>query len=416
MDVRPLTGKALRCLANPSPSIEAYEGSVRSGKTVLTLLDWLRFIRNGPAGNLAMCGRTERTVINNMVLPLQEMLGRTRVQIKYGSGTVAVLGREIHLYGANNEQARTKIQGLTLAGALVDEAGTLPESFMQMLYSRLSVPGAKMWLTANPEGPQHWLKTKWLDRARLWIDKHGIEHWSDDPNAMDLHRYTFVLDDNPALPHDYVERIKRSYTGMWRKRYIEAEWVVAEGAVYSSWDPTQHVVDHEALPRLTRMFSVGLDHGTTNPTAAVALALGEDGTLYVVDELRIEDGPSDGVMSSRLRTWLRRLPLAPEWVIIDPAAASFKVQVAEDGITNVMNGENDVLYGIRSVSSLLEAGKLKVSDRCHSLVTEIPGYAWSPKATEKGLDAPIKANDHSCDALRYAIATTETEWRPYIDM
>ena len=59
---------------------------------------------------------------------------------------------------------------------------------------------------------------------------------------------------------------------------------------------------------------------------------------------------------------------------------------------------------------------LKVSDRCHGLITEIPGYAWSPKATEKGLDAPIKANDHSCDALRYAIATTETEWRPYIDL
>ncbi|MGP5484585.1 PBSX family phage terminase large subunit [Brachybacterium alimentarium] len=411
----PLPKKALHALANPSPSIEAYEGSVRSGKTILTIIDWIRFIRNGPAGTLAMCGRTERTVINNIIIPMQEMLGRKRVQIKYGTGTAVILGREVHLYGANNEQARTKIQGLTLAGALVDEAGTLPESFMQMLYSRLSVIGAKLWLTANPEGPQHWLKTKWLDRARLWIDKHGLEHWSDDPNAMDLHRYTFVLEDNPALPPDYVERIKRAYTGMWRKRYIDAEWVVAEGAVYSSWDPTEHVVAHDELPRLQRVFSVGLDHGTTNPTAALALALGEDDLLYVVDELRIEDGPSDGVMSGRLRTWLRRLPMAPEWLVIDPAAASFKVKVAEDGITNVMNGENDVLYGIRTVSSLLEAGQLRISDRCHALITEIPGYAWSPKATEKGLDAPIKANDHSCDALRYAIATTETLWRPYLD-
>lgn len=142
MDVQPLTGKARLALQHPSPSIEAYEGSVRSSKTITTLIDWLRFIRTGPPGNLAMCGRTERTVINNMVLPLQEMLGTERVRVNYGQGTVNILGRDIMLFGANNEQSRTKIQGLTLAGALVDEASTVPESFFNMLYSRLSVPGA----------------------------------------------------------------------------------------------------------------------------------------------------------------------------------------------------------------------------------------------------------------------------------
>ena len=48
MDIQPLQGKALQALANPSPSIEAYEGAVRSSKTIVTILDWLRFIRNGP--------------------------------------------------------------------------------------------------------------------------------------------------------------------------------------------------------------------------------------------------------------------------------------------------------------------------------------------------------------------------------
>lgn len=415
MDVQPLTGKSLQVLRNPSPSIEAYEGAVRSGKTITSILDWLRFIRNGPSGALAMCGRTERTVINNMILPMQEMLGRSRVKIKYGTGTVFILGREIHLYGANNEQARTKIQGLTLAGALVDEAGTLPESFIQMLYSRLSIPGAKLWLTANPEGPQHWLKVKWLDKAKLWIDKHGVEHWNDDPNALDLHRYTFVLDDNPSLPPAYVERIKRSYTGMWRLRFVEAEWVVAEGAVYSSWDQEKHVIPHANLPRLRRIFMVGMDVGTTNPSSAIALGLGEDDKLYAVDEYRTEGGLTDSRISVEFRAWLATLPMAPEWIAIDPAAASFKVQVANDGIMNVMNADNDVLYGIRTVASLLEDGHLFISDHCQGLIKEIPGYAWSPKATEKGLDQPIKANDHSCDALRYSVSSSETLWRPYVD-
>ena len=167
---------------------------------------------------------------------------------------------------------------------------------------------------------------------------------------MDLHRYTFVLDDNPALTADYVERIKRSYTGMWRKRYIEAEWVVAEGSVYSMFESHRSMWwTNEDLPRLTRMFSVGIDLGTTNPTVSRRARNGRRRHPLRRGRMRIEDGRSDGIMSSRLRTWLRGLPTRPEWIIIDPAAASFKVQVAEDGIINVMNGENDVLYGIRAV-------------------------------------------------------------------
>ena len=121
MDIQPLGPKARLVLAHPSPSIEAYEGAVRSSKTITSLLDWVRFVRTGPAGALAMCGKTERTVINNLILPLQEMLGPSRVRINYGTGVVTICGREVHVYGANNEQARTKIQGATLAGAYADE-------------------------------------------------------------------------------------------------------------------------------------------------------------------------------------------------------------------------------------------------------------------------------------------------------
>ena len=53
MEAKPLTGKALAAVRLPAASITAYEGSVRSGKTFASLLDWLRFIRTGPPGALA---------------------------------------------------------------------------------------------------------------------------------------------------------------------------------------------------------------------------------------------------------------------------------------------------------------------------------------------------------------------------
>lgn len=420
--MRPLEGKSLLALANPSTSIQAYEGSVRSGKTITSLLDWTRFIRKGPDGPLAMCGRTERTVINNLILPLQQMLGKDRVKVNYGSGVAIICGREVNIYGANNAQAQTKIQGATLVGAYADEAATLPESFFSMLYSRLSVEGAKMWLTSNPAGPAHWLKTDWLDHAELWIDGQGRFHRRTGEGTKELHRYTFILDDNKSLPPAYVERTKKSYSGLFYRRYVNAEWVAADGAVFDSWDPDKHVVD--TLPAMRATLGVGVDYGTTNATSAVLLGLGVDGILYALDEWRYDSRAAtvrltDGQLSAALKDWMGQQAgkgYKPEWVIVDPAAASFKVQLDQDRVQNVINGENDVLYGIRTLSSLLNAGKLRISENCTGLISEMPGYSWDTKATEKGEDKPLKVADHSIDAFRYVVATTETNWRPYVDL
>lgn len=425
--MQPLQGKSLQVLANPSPSIEAYEGAVRSGKTITSLFDWVRFILHGPAGALAMCGRTERTVINNLILPLQEIFGPERIKINYGTGTTTIMGREVFLYGANNEQARTKIQGLTLAGAYVDEGSTIPESFFNMLYSRLSVPGAKLWLTANPEGPTHWLKKKWLDRARLWINKHGDTIVNDSNDALDLHRYTFLLDDNPSLDPVYVERLKRSYTGVFKKRFIESEWVLAEGTIYSNFDETKHVIPWDSLPAMERIMCVAVDYGTMNPSVAIVLGHGRDGRLYALNEWshggKETGNPlTDKQLADKVLNFLAEQHAPdddrrPEVFILDPSAKNFSVELVGRG-QPVMGADNDVKYGIRTVASLLGGSEpsLIISDRCKRLIGEMPAYVWDEKAYERdGEERPLQINDHACDALRYAVVTTERHWRPIMD-
>lgn len=413
MDARPFAGKALRAAALPYASITAYEGSVRSGKTFTSLIEWVRYCRQGPDGLLLMAGRTERTIINNLILPLQELLGPRRVKLNRGTSTANILGREVLLVGANNEAARTKIQGLTLAGCYVDEASTLPESFFNMLYSRLSVAGARMWLSSNPEGPAHWLKVKWLDRARLWVDGENRER--RNPDGIDLHRVTFRLDDNPNLPPDYVARTKAAYTGLWYRRYINAEWVAAEGSIYDMWNPARHVIAHDDLPPMRRVLAVGVDHGTTNASAGIRLGLGADGRLYAIDEWWVRPQVAEtrltvAQQSASLRAWLAAGP-APEWVLTDPAAAAFKVQLFQDGLRTVADADNNVTYGISTVASLLGSGQLLISDRCPHLIEEIPSYVWDDKAAQKGEDKPVKVNDHAADALRYSVTTTESVWR-----
>jgi len=422
MTVGPLVGKALQAVEHSTASINAFEGSVRSGKTFASMLMWMRYARSGPAGPLLMVGRTQRTVKQNLIDPMVDMLGAKRCRYVAGTGVLYLLGRTVYVVGADNEASVTKIQGLTLAGAYVDECATLPESFFNMLYSRLSIEGAQLFLTSNPAGPQHWLKVDWLDRAKLWIDRKGNFHEQQD--GIDLHRVTFQLEDNPHLPPDYVARIKASYTGLFYRRYVNAEWVAAEGAIFDVWDPDRHVVSWKNLPDMERLLCLGVDHGTTNPTSAVLLGIGTDGRLYFVDEFR-HDPKRDAVrltdaeMSQKLIAWIntphhpRQKHLRPEYVAVDPAAAGFRLQMHRDGFASTP-AHNEVIHGLSLLTSLLGNDQLLVSDRCKGWITEAPGYAWDPKATEQGEDKPLKVADHSCDAGRYSVATSEALWRPYL--
>ncbi|WP_313816358.1 terminase large subunit domain-containing protein [Citricoccus sp.] len=413
-----MSPKQLHFLKNSRSRVCILEGAIRSGKTIIALLRWFLFLRDVPrGGELLMIGRTRDSVWRNMVAPMQnpDLFGPLAAQVvgNYGAPTVKVLGRTVHVMGASDAKAEMVLRGMTVAGVIVDEVTTLPEQFFTQLLGRMSVKGAQLFGTTNPDSPAHWLKRKFLDR----IGK-GLQGWS---------RWAFTLDDNPSLEPEYVESIKNEFTGLWYRRFIQGHWVAAEGAVYDMWTPERHTIPWASLPPMSRYLGVGIDYGTTNATSAMLLGLSVDNRLFFVDEWRYDAKASqlrltDKDISGRLRTWLAEAEhpdgstIHPEWTIVDPAAASFKVQLSSDGLTNVINGDNNVLYGIRTTASLLSADRLLVSDRCTGFLEEAPSYSWDPKSTEKGEDKPLKVADHSLDAGRYAIATTETNWRNAIDL
>ncbi|MCQ1951608.1 phage terminase large subunit [Arthrobacter sp. zg-Y859] len=421
--------KQLQFLQNSNARVNILEGAIRSGKTIIALLRWLMFVARAPkGGELLMIGRTRDSVWRNMIAPLQntDLFGDLAKHVvgNYGAPTVKILGRVVHVMGASDAKAERVLRGMTVAGALVDEVTTIPEEFFTQLLGRMSVDGAQLFGTTNPDSPAHWLKKKFLDRIGALTNP-----------LLDWTRWSFTIDDNPSLKPSYVEAIKNEFTGLWYRRFILGEWVAAEGAVFDFWNPNYHdaedlpgqVIRWSQLPQMTRLFGVGIDYGTTHATSAIILGLGTDHRLYFVDEWRYEAGQAqlrmtDAQQSAAIRAWLDEdhLPypssLKPEWTIVDPAAASFKVQLAADGLNNIINADNDVLYGIRTMSSLMMAGKLLVSDRCPGIIQEFPGYSWDPKATERGEDKPLKVADDSIDPGRYVITTTETNWRPYVDL
>lgn len=376
-----------------------------------------------------MVGKTERTLKRNIIGPLVKMLGPKRCKYVAGEGELWICGRLIYVVGANNEEAVGKIQGMSLVGAYVDEAALVPEGFWSMLLTRLSEPGARLFATSNPDNPTHWLLRDFLAKAKVWLNHQGVEIVSDDPEALDLHRFSFNLDDNPHLPAKYVAGLKRMFTGLWYKRFILGLWVIADGVIWDAWDEERHVV--KALPE-AREFVVSVDYGTAGVFAAELLTRGVDERLYVAAEWRWDAKAqrrqlTDPEYSKALRRWLDDLDPSsndvdsmvpgarhPAFVFVDPSATSFITQLHRDGWHGVRGADNAVADGIRSVASLLSADRLRVHESCAGLRLEIPGYVWDDKAAKLGEDKPVKANDHSCDALRYGVMGTRRWWRHWL--
>lgn len=375
--------------------INILEGSVRSGKTFSSLVMWALWLATRPVdGKYLMVGRTLTTLKRNCLEPLQGLLGEDNMHMSIPAKRAEIFGRNVDLEGAANALSENKIRGVTLSGAYVDEMTLVPEDFFTMLLSRLSTEGAKLFGTTNPDSPRHWLKVNFLDKP-----------------GLDIYRTKFLLDDNTTLPKDYIENLKREYTGVFYRRFILGDWVAAEGAIYPMFDLSKHVSDK--VPDKMHNHWIGCDYGHTNPTAFLRLAVGDDGRIWVLDEyyhMADKTGAKSPKQYARdMRKFAQQGP-PPDSVVIDPAAEGFILQLKEDAPElRVKRADNAVLEGIQLVSSAFDAGVLMIHPRCKHLIDEIQGYAWDPKAQERGEDKPVKTNDHACDALRYALMAYRRE-------
>ena len=190
--------------------LNVLEGSVRSGKTWISLIAWALWVATRPKDYLyMMCAKSLQTLKRNCLLPLRELVGEKHFKFSLSTKEGVLFGRKIMLEGANDQRSEGKIRGITLGGAYCDELTLFPKDFFIMLLSRLSTPGAKLIATTNPDVPTHWLLKEYLKNENL----------SDD-----MFRMFFHIDDNTTLPMEYVESLKKEYTGVYYDRFILGKW------------------------------------------------------------------------------------------------------------------------------------------------------------------------------------------------
>ena len=368
------------------------DGAVRSGKTLAMGLGFFLWAMSCFSGRrFALCGKTRGGVRRNVVeelLPWLRRLGMTVSDHRAAQVLTVRFGRqenEFYLFGGKDEGSAALIQGMTLAGVFLDEVVLMPRSFVEQACARCSVNGARIWMSCNPEGPEHWLYKEWICRA-------------EEKNALHLH---FTMEDNPGLSKAVRTRYERAFRGAFYRRFVVGEWVAPEGRVYDFF--TDETVRDAPKGEMEEWY-ISCDYGTVNP-ASFGLWGKREGIWYRVKEFYFnsrEEGRqmTDGEYAGKLRELAGGRTI--RWVIVDPSAASFIELLHREG-WRVKKAENDVLSGIRLTAEYLKSGRMVITPECRAAIREFSLYRWDTKS-RKG-DRVIKENDHAMDEIRYFAAT-----------
>jgi PBSX family phage terminase large subunit len=380
-------------------------GSVRSGKT-WSCQPKMLYASSADCkieGRKILFGVSKETIYRDILCDLIDIIGYRNFSRNKQTGEFSICGSEWQMVGARDEGSEKYLRGATIGVAVGHELTLFPQSFFQMLLSRMSPPGARLYGTTNPDNPFHWLKTDIIDNVDMLA-------------AGDLEVINTTMDDNPNLAPEFIEQQKRQYTGVFYDRFIKGLWVAASGAIYGDALSAENEYDDSSRPvGLLNGFAaryIGVDYGTTNPCVFVDVY--DDGTTlwqereyYWDSKVAMRQKTDSEYAEDMVKFVGNRRGLV---IVVDPSAASFKVELNRRGLI-VKDANNDVTEGIRRTAAVMKQRRYRIHKSCTHTLKELASYAWNNKAAQRGVEEPIKAHDHTADAVRYVVHTMIPKWR-----
>lgn len=225
-------------------------GATGSGKSWLDYAVTIpkRLLAMKGQGAALMLGNTQGTVNRNILEPMRDIWGSRLVgNIISGDNYARIFGQKVYILGADKANSVSKIQGMTVEYAYGDEMTTWAQPVFEMLKSRLRCEHSAFDGTANPDSAHHYLK-KFID------------------SDADVFCQTSTIDDNPFLPPEFIQQLKKEYAGtVYYKRFILGEWAAAEGACYPLFaaDPSRFILYGPPPPIVYANIGVDFGGGTS---------------------------------------------------------------------------------------------------------------------------------------------------------
>lgn len=353
------------------------DGAVRSGKTVVMITSFVLWaMRNFSGANFGICGKTVRSAERNIIRPLQDSADiKQYFTVKYirSIGVLEVSkGNQknyFYVFGGKDESSYMLIQGITLSGVMFDEVALMPRSFVDQAIARtLSVDRSKLWFNCNPESPNHWFYTEWVTKP--------LKH-----RALHLH---FLMEDNPTLSQEQIDKAKSMFTGVFYKRYIEGVWTVAEGAIYQIFadNKSQYYTDTPDYDYV----QVGIDFGgnkSAHTFVATGLKYDYSKLTVLMSERHVATGLSPDDLYDLLERFIKKVtdlykkPLviyadSAEQTLINGIKARFTIPIKN-------SIKNPIIDRIRATIMLLSSGRFYITKDCVSLEKALETAVYDSK-------------------------------------
>jgi PBSX family phage terminase large subunit len=389
-------------------------GSIRAGKTWVSLLKWAFWVAGQPKEfAFLMTGRTLTTLKRNCLLPLQKFIGAKNFSFSISGKEGQLFGHTVYFEGASDETAEDKIQGLTLAGAYCDEIALYPQGFITVLLGRLSDGEGVLIGTCNPENPQNFIKTEYIDKA-------------DD---LDLQHIQFLLTDNTFLSDGYVKSVIKEMTGVYYQRFILGLWVRAEGLVFETFAKAPEKYELTTAPDDLEFITIGTDFGG-NKSKTIFTATGfrrgwkgivslQDhkikGEKGTIDPNRVYDEYVEFVKEVQGRFGTRgsghaatRVPI--KYSFADSAEqyliAGLQGTCRKEGLTLPVDAKKiEIRDRVLFINRMINSGRYQYMKGCEHIKESLCGLSWNNKEGHEDelLDIPGQTPNDGFDGLSYSI-------------
>lgn len=364
-------------------------GAVRAGKTVIDndvfLMELLRAKENAKAdGNdpMYILGATSAGTLYTNVL--KELSSKYDIEFKFDKyNNFTLFDVYVVTTYTGNIGGLRSIRGMTAYGAYINEMSLANKEVFDEITKRCSGTGARILGDTNPDHPNHWLKTDYIDNAD---GKTIVEH-------------NFTIFDNPFLSERYRENlIKSTPTGVFTDRGIYGLWTSGEGAIYRDFNLKENVITRENLDDIPmKRYFAGVDFGFEHYGSMVVMAEDMHSNFYLVEE------------------HAHRHKFIDEWVetaqgikerygnikFYSETARPEYIEELKRNKIRAVKADKKVLAGIEEVAKLFKRNKLFILyDETTRFKEEIFKYSWNERTGE-----PIKEFDDVLDSIRYAIYT-----------
>lgn len=426
----PNPGPQTTFLSLPDENLDVlYGGAAGGSKSTSLLMYALRSCQRFP-GLQAFWFRRTFPELEHSVL---RMLGRygnakalgsswnaSKYELSFPNGSILTFGH------AKNVQEVTALQSAEINLLLIDERTTIPPDVVDMLYTRVrsgveGVPCLGIRSATNPGGIGHSrVKTEYIEATN-----HGEREIVDKSKR----RRIFIqakVSDTPQLGTEYEANLAGLGEKL-RKAFLDGDWDVFAGQMFSEWRYERHTVTPFALPATWKRYN-GIDWGFTAPWCVLWAAVDEDGRVYFYRELYATQVGEEDQAKRILAAEASGEEIAARWAddamwATRGSAKPIAEVYVENGVPIIPAGKGagSRVNGWQRWHSYLADGpacphhralgwetcpKVHVFTSCEALIRTLPALPHATTGDPE--DADTHAEDHAPDAGRYLLSNLGT--------